>query len=127
MTAPPPTMQTQPGQGWDSGPPAAGLTTDRRVKSLDLPNRHPLAAEHKKARPVIRGRSPVQTVCINCNENVITETESSTGLFQYVAAIALCFCGCWCCFFIPLMKDDLKDCKHTCPNCGYELFIEKML
>merc|ERR1712037_1043145 len=90
MTAPPPTMQTQPGQGWDSGPPAAGITPaqrfkslDGRFKSLDRPSRHPLAAEHKKARPVIRGRSLVQTVCINCNENVITETESSTGLFQY--------------------------------------------
>ena len=43
-------------------------------------------AEHKRGRPVIRGRSPVQTVCINCNMNVITETEAKTGLFQYVAA-----------------------------------------
>merc|ERR1711956_188763 len=66
MTAPPPTMQTQPGQVWDSGPPPA-----QRFQSLDLPHRHPLAAEHMRARPVIRGRSPVQTVCINCNMNVI--------------------------------------------------------
>ena len=45
------------GQGWDSGPPAAGITPaqrfksldgrfkslDGRFKSLDLPSRHPLA------------------------------------------------------------------------------------
>merc|ERR1719315_417778 len=63
------------------------------------------------------GSDPVTTVCRNCHANITTSTSSETGVIAWVSAGVLCLIGCWCCFWIPLGMNSLKDVLHKCPNC----------
>merc|ERR1711970_1306141 len=64
------------------------------------------------------GKDPVTTVCKNCGANITTSTTTETGLVAWISAGVLCGVGLWCCFWIPLTMNSLKDVTHKCPNCN---------
>ncbi|XP_023219694.1 lipopolysaccharide-induced tumor necrosis factor-alpha factor homolog [Centruroides sculpturatus] len=76
-------------------------------------------------QPVFRD-TPVQTLCPNCRNTVVTSTVKESGGCTYLAAFAVCLICCPC-FWIPLVIDTCKDTIHTCPNCNSTLGISKAL
>merc|ERR1712154_70629 len=62
--------------------------------------------------PSVFGRDPVTIVCTNCGANITTSTTSETGTVAWISAGVLCAVGFWCCFWIPLTMDKLKDVTH---------------
>ena len=73
------------------------------------------------------GPDPMWTTCPDCDEEILTSTESSVSIFQMLVSGCLCF-FCYCCWWFPLeMIDDLKDVLHTCPNCNYAIGKYKKL
>ena len=76
-----------------------------------------------RANPTV-GPDPIWTICPNCDEEMLTRTQKSFGIFQCLAVGGLCFfgliCPClFCCFYLPLCVGDWKDVLHTCPNCNH--------
>ncbi|XP_035670147.1 lipopolysaccharide-induced tumor necrosis factor-alpha factor homolog [Branchiostoma floridae] len=65
--------------------------------------------------------------CPTCQQNIQTTVEYEIGLFTWLMVGGVCLFGCaiplvWLgCCFIPLCIKDLKDAKHTCPNCNTHL------
>ncbi|KAG9334992.1 hypothetical protein JZ751_006215, partial [Albula glossodonta] len=66
---------------------------------------------------------PVQTVCWKCHQRIRTRITKEIGLMNIIACVVCCFIGCdlGCCL-IPCMIEDLKDVRHTCPNCKGHIY-----
>ncbi|XP_030636167.1 lipopolysaccharide-induced tumor necrosis factor-alpha factor homolog [Chanos chanos] len=74
------------------------------------------------------GDGPVQVVCPNCQQAVVTRVEFSSGLLTYLCCGGLFLCGfaLGCCL-IPFCVDRLRDAKHTCSNCKAVLGVYRRL
>lgn len=70
------------------------------------------------------GDAPVQTVCTNCRNTVVTSVSRENGTCTYIWCFAV-FLVCCPCFWIPFVTDCAKDVKHTCPSCGVLLGLNK--
>ncbi|CAH1246386.1 LITAF [Branchiostoma lanceolatum] len=65
---------------------------------------------------------PVTCVCPTCHQTVQTRVDSEVGLITWLAMGGLFLVGCWAgCCLIPLCIDELKDARHSCPNCSTHL------
>lgn len=52
---------------------------------------------------------PVQCVCPNCRNSIVTRTEKDIGLFTWLLVGGLILIGCWLgCCLIPLCVDACK-------------------
>merc|ERR1711874_152051 len=91
------------GQGGAVPPPSYGV---------------PVATTVMYNSPTAFGPEPVTTVCNNCHANITTSTHPETGLVAWISAGVLCAVGFWCCFWIPLAMNSLKDVTHKCPSCN---------
>ncbi|KAL0484741.1 lipopolysaccharide-induced factor LITAF-like [Acrasis kona] len=63
------------------------------------------------------GTLPVQFTCGGCGHQGQTYTSHKIGMASILCALLLLLTGFWCCFWIPLVIDGLKDVEHTCPQC----------
>ncbi|XP_078660610.1 lipopolysaccharide-induced tumor necrosis factor-alpha factor homolog isoform X2 [Branchiostoma floridae x Branchiostoma belcheri] len=69
-----------------------------------------------------RSGHPVTCVCPTCHQTVQTRVTSEVGLITWLAMGGLFLVGCWAgCCLIPLCIDELKDARHSCPNCNSHL------
>ncbi|CAF1575087.1 unnamed protein product, partial [Didymodactylos carnosus] len=68
------------------------------------------------------GRTPMQCVCPNCQQSVITSVHHKAGTFAWLLCMLLIFFGCivFCCL-IPFCSESCQDTVHYCPNCRHEL------
>ncbi|CAF1969129.1 unnamed protein product [Rotaria magnacalcarata] len=83
-------------------------------------------------RPIIRGDYPVQCVCTNCQQHIVTRVETKNGLLTWGSCGGICLFGapfgCFLgCCLIPFCIDALKDKVHFCPNCSVVLGEQKAL
>ncbi|XP_035671635.1 lipopolysaccharide-induced tumor necrosis factor-alpha factor homolog [Branchiostoma floridae] len=71
---------------------------------------------------------PVQVTCSTCQQLVQTRVDYEIGLMTWVAMGGLCLIGCdlGCCL-IPLCVKQLKDARHSCPNCNTHLGSHQLL
>ncbi|XP_066304686.1 lipopolysaccharide-induced tumor necrosis factor-alpha factor homolog [Branchiostoma lanceolatum] len=74
-----------------------------------------------------RSGHPVRMTCPTCQQDIQTTVEYEIGLLTWLMVGGVCLFGCalplvWLgCCFIPMCIKDLKDAKHTCPNCNTHL------
>ncbi|KAL5251132.1 hypothetical protein ACHWQZ_G016749 [Mnemiopsis leidyi] len=67
---------------------------------------------------IVWGRYPLQTVCGNCGNAILTEIEHVAGTFTWLIAGIILLIGGWLmCCLIPFFADSCKDVQHKCPNC----------
>ncbi|XP_078659861.1 lipopolysaccharide-induced tumor necrosis factor-alpha factor homolog [Branchiostoma floridae x Branchiostoma belcheri] len=71
---------------------------------------------------------PVTTTCTTCQAVVQTRVDHETGLITWAAAAGICLVGCdlGCCL-IPFCVNQLKDARHSCPNCNTHLGTYKVI
>eukprot|EP00090_Calanus_glacialis_P024266 TRINITY_DN37690_c0_g1_i1.p1 TRINITY_DN37690_c0_g1~~TRINITY_DN37690_c0_g1_i1.p1 ORF type:complete len:131 (+),score=37.67 TRINITY_DN37690_c0_g1_i1:32-394(+) len=110
MSEPPPYDKSAYGQGFTA--PGQGFAAPGQGFTAPGENRVMYVA------PPTFGEQAVTTVCRNCQANITTSTSSETGTIAWISAGVLCVIGFWCCFWIPLTMDSLKDVTHKCPNCN---------
>ncbi|CAJ0629869.1 2396_t:CDS:2 [Entrophospora sp. SA101] len=63
---------------------------------------------------------PTITTCPHCKAIVLSRTKFKSGSATLLSSLGLFLVGltsCCCCLF-PFCINDLKDCVHSCPNCG---------
>ncbi|XP_064639651.1 lipopolysaccharide-induced tumor necrosis factor-alpha factor homolog [Lineus longissimus] len=64
------------------------------------------------------GQTSVQMQCPTCNALIMTETEYKIGGMVWLICGIIFIVGCWAgCCLIPFCIDELKDVRHSCPNC----------
>ncbi|CAG8556245.1 1926_t:CDS:2 [Acaulospora morrowiae] len=63
---------------------------------------------------------PAVTTCPHCNHVVLSSTDFRAGSATWLSSFALFLFGItsWGCCLFPFCISDLKDCIHSCPNCG---------
>ena len=82
-------------------------------------------AGYAAAQTVNYKATPVQVRCPNCHQDIITELSYDSGLLVWVVVGIMFLLGLfmlwplWCCCWIPLVMNDLKDVQHSCPNCHH--------
>ena len=60
-----------------------------------------------------------ETTCPHCHGEIMTRTEWSKGLLQWILCGGLCLVGCWCgCCLFPFAVESLYDVEHFCPRCN---------
>ncbi|XP_063687051.1 cell death-inducing p53-target protein 1 homolog [Bolinopsis microptera] len=70
------------------------------------------------AQNIVWGRHPIQTVCINCQNTILTEINYITGTFTWLIGGIIILIGGWfMCCIIPFFADSCKDVEHKCPHC----------
>ncbi len=80
------------------------------------------AQQEKKQQPmniIMVGKTPVQTTCNNCRNQVVTRVEKKKKGKVYCISCLVFFTvvGALGCCLIPCCVDSLKVFHHTCPNC----------
>lgn len=117
---PPPPMP-QPGYGPypAAPPPQSGYTI---VPNPQVVNRTVIVQQ-----PVsVFGRSPIQCVCQNCHQNVITSTNVEPGAYTWLMCVVIClFFGIF--GLIPFCVPECQDVRHTCPNCHYTVHVDSKM
>ena len=90
--------------------------------SQDRENRNKFRA--KENVPRIPTTEPVARTCPHCLQEIITNPQKRIGLYQWLLFRCLfaCFLS-FCCFWIPLTKDEMNDTIHYCPSCHSEVGI----
>ncbi|XP_076802917.1 lipopolysaccharide-induced tumor necrosis factor-alpha factor homolog [Clavelina lepadiformis] len=75
------------------------------------------------------GRIPATCTCPNCHQAVVTQTMYDVGLMTWLICGAIVLFGGWifCLCLIPFCINDLKDVRHICPNCKYNIHLSKAL
>ncbi|XP_015926674.1 lipopolysaccharide-induced tumor necrosis factor-alpha factor homolog [Parasteatoda tepidariorum] len=63
------------------------------------------------------GREPVQIICKNCGQFVVTEVSRHNGVCAFFTVLVTLFL-CTPCAWLPLVVPTCKDTLHACPNCG---------
>ena len=64
------------------------------------------------------GYSPVQCVCPNCRNNIVTVVDNSPSGASWLACGLLCLVGFWPCAFLPLCLPGCGVTTHSCPVCN---------
>ena len=60
----------------------------------------------------------LQRTCPHCLQEIITNPRKKTGRYQQCLSFILCCLILpFCCFWIPLTKDEMNDTIHYCPSC----------
>ena len=82
---------------------------------------HPEPPPYPTAPVNVKSDSPVNCICHNCHQSVITRIEKRNGLAAWGTAGAIAFlgapCGCFLgCCLIPLCIDDFKVCDDRSPG-----------
>jgi lipopolysaccharide-induced tumor necrosis factor-alpha factor len=80
-----------------------------------------MAPQQQPTSFVMVGKTPVQTTCNNCKNQVVSRVEKKLRSKAYWIGLLLCCLGCdlGCCL-IPCCLDSMKTFHHTCPSCqGY--------
>ncbi|XP_028402684.1 lipopolysaccharide-induced tumor necrosis factor-alpha factor homolog [Dendronephthya gigantea] len=68
--------------------------------------------------PLMFGPTPINMVCSHCGAQIVTATSYEPGILTWLFCGGIAVVGCWLgCCLIPFCIDDIKDCRHTCPNC----------
>ena len=68
--------------------------------------------------PRIPTTEPVARTCPHCLQEIITNPRKKTGRYQQCLSFILCCLILpFCCFWIPLTKDEMNDTIHYCPSC----------
>ncbi|XP_067655831.1 lipopolysaccharide-induced tumor necrosis factor-alpha factor homolog [Haliotis asinina] len=63
-------------------------------------------------------RTPALIICQHCNATVTTTVDDETSTLQWIVCFFMCLFGCFfLCCLIPFCITDLKDARHSCPNC----------
>merc|ERR1712037_236924 len=61
---------------------------------------------------------PVERNCPHCHQDITTNPKKRVGAYQRsLAACLRCLILPFCCFWIPLIKDEMNDTIHYCPSC----------
>ncbi|KAL2917450.1 hypothetical protein HK105_203116 [Polyrhizophydium stewartii] len=63
------------------------------------------------------GRKPQNVFCPTCRNQVMTTTTTNSGIAVWLSVGGCCLLTGCCCFWVPLVIDDLKDVEHSCPVC----------
>jgi len=73
------------------------------------------------------GRSPVTCTCPSCHQVITTQTELQVGVLIWMIFLMIILFGGWilCLCFIPFCMEDLKEVKHSCPNCKHLIGVYK--
>ncbi|KAJ8036926.1 Lipopolysaccharide-induced tumor necrosis factor-alpha factor-like [Holothuria leucospilota] len=73
--------------------------------------------------------TPVMMQCPNCQNQITSCCSYENGMLVWiiVLVIALVFQLWLGCCLIPLCIDSLKDVRHTCPVCKFQLGLYKRL
>jgi len=61
---------------------------------------------------------PVNVVCPNCHNNIVTSCDYVSGNMTWLAVIILCLLF-WPCAWLPFVYDGCKDVSHRCPACHF--------
>ena len=68
--------------------------------------------------PRIPTTEPVERNCPHCHQDITTNPKKRVGAYQRsLAACLCCLILPFCCFWIPLIKDEMNDTIHYCPSC----------
>ena len=73
------------------------------------------------------GRHPVTCTCPSCHQVITTQTELQVGVLIWMIFLMIILFGGWilCLCFIPFCMEDLKEVKHSCPNCKHLIGVYK--
>ena len=73
------------------------------------------------------GSASASCTCPKCNQQVFTNTESYAGSIVWLICLFIILFGGWvfCLCFIPFCIEDLKDVRHSCPNCKHVIGVYK--
>ena len=68
--------------------------------------------------PRIPTTEPVARNCPHCHQDITTNPKKRVGAYQRsLAACLCCLILPFCCFWIPLTKNEMNDTIHYCPSC----------
>ncbi|KAJ8036928.1 Lipopolysaccharide-induced tumor necrosis factor-alpha factor-like [Holothuria leucospilota] len=72
---------------------------------------------------------PVSMQCPNCHNHITSTCIFESGLLVWLLVLGIAFLlQLWLgCCLIPFFIDDLKDVRHVCPVCNYQLGVYKRL
>jgi len=67
-------------------------------------------------------------ICQFCGAQMVTTTETQSGLLTWLLAGGLCIFGLFfgCCL-VPFFIDSTKDVQHSCPHCNQVVGISQRL
>uniref|UniRef100_A0A672F4J5 LITAF domain-containing protein n=1 Tax=Salarias fasciatus TaxID=181472 RepID=A0A672F4J5_SALFA len=68
---------------------------------------------------------PGRTVCQQCQQTVLTDTEYTPGCITWLLCILLASIGCFFCFWVPFFHYGCKDVEHRCPSCNNVIHVHK--
>ncbi|XP_035214756.1 lipopolysaccharide-induced tumor necrosis factor-alpha factor homolog [Stegodyphus dumicola] len=70
------------------------------------------------------GRDPVELICKNCGQRVVTEISRHNGVCSFFSVLVALFL-CTPCAWVPLIAPTCKDTLHACPNCGATIGVHR--
>jgi len=70
--------------------------------------------------PPIFERYPQETVCLSCQQHVVTKLEYRIGVSTWFMCCVVFLVGSFfgCCF-LPFCMKEWKDAVHRCPKCNF--------
>ncbi|CAF4410710.1 unnamed protein product, partial [Rotaria socialis] len=73
------------------------------------------------------GRNPINCVCPQCHQQIMTRVDYDSGSFAWLMCLLLTVIGCIPCCVIPFCAISCQDVTHICPHCSAIIGRRKIL